>query len=107
MTFRPVGPTRSQLAGSQAGTLSVPQGIYILYGNHGPYYCGLTTKQGLGKRLRDHREDSYADKWDRFLWFGFRRVLLGTDDLVCVISQSWQRLRLEAPRKSFGMLKHC
>lgn len=56
------------------------QGIYILYGNHGPYYTGLTTEQGLGKRLRDHLEDDHQGLWNRFSWFGFRRVLQGVDD---------------------------
>ncbi|MGN8160395.1 GIY-YIG nuclease family protein [Salinisphaera sp. SWV1] len=51
------------------------QGIYILYSNHGPYYTGLTTEQGLGKRLQDHLSDAHADKWDRFSWFGFKSVL--------------------------------
>ena len=52
------------------------QGIYILYGNHGPYYVGVTKKQGLGKRLKDHCMDSHAGQWDRFSWFGFRSVLV-------------------------------
>ncbi len=51
------------------------QGIYILYGNHGPYYVGLTKKQGLGKRLKDHLDDKHFDKWDRFSWFGFQHVV--------------------------------
>ena len=62
--------------GSQAGTLELAdfrmqQGIYILYGNHGALYVGLTRRQGLGKRLKDHLADHLADKWDRFSWFGF------------------------------------
>lgn len=51
------------------------QGIYILYGNHGPYYVGLTREQGLGKRLKDHLTDKHAERWDRFSWFGFQKVL--------------------------------
>ena len=47
------------------------QGIYILYGNLGPYYVGLTRRQGLGKRLKDHLNDQHHGKWDRFSWFGF------------------------------------
>ena len=50
-------------------------GIYILYGDYGPHYVGLTRKQGLGKRLKDHLSDSHAAKWDRFSWFSFGRVL--------------------------------
>lgn len=51
------------------------KGIYILYGNYGPYYVGLTRKRGLGARLKDHLFDKHAGKWDRFSWFGFCRVL--------------------------------
>jgi len=56
------------------------QGIYILYGNHGPYYVGLTKKQGLGKRLKDHLTDGHAHQWDRFSWFGFCAVLARKDE---------------------------
>jgi hypothetical protein len=55
-------------------------GIYILYGNHGPIYVGLTKEQGLGKRLKDHLTDELGGQWDRFSWFGFRIVLKGRDD---------------------------
>lgn len=51
------------------------QGIYILYGNYGPHYVGLTRKQGLGKRLKQHLTDNLADRWDRFSWFGFCETL--------------------------------
>ena len=52
-------------------------GLYILYGNYGPHYVGLTSR--LGVRLRDHRTDRHADHWDRFSWFGFRQVLKETN----------------------------
>jgi hypothetical protein len=66
--------------GANAGTLKVAdfrfqQGIYILYGNYGPYYVGLTRAQGLGKRLKDHLTDGHEKYWDRFSWFGFGAVL--------------------------------
>jgi hypothetical protein len=51
------------------------QGLYILYGNYGPHYVGLTQKS-LGKRLKDHTLDKHAGKWDRFSWFGFRPVMV-------------------------------
>ncbi|MEJ0078935.1 MAG: GIY-YIG nuclease family protein [Alphaproteobacteria bacterium] len=54
------------------------EGIYILYGNLGSYYGGLT--KHLGYRLRDHQRDKHKKKWDRFSWFGFRTVLRGKDD---------------------------
>jgi hypothetical protein len=62
------------------------QGIYILYSDYGPYYVGLTEKQGLGKRLKDHLGDDHRERWDRFSWFGFRKVLAGRDDHgVCTL----------------------
>lgn len=50
-------------------------GIYVLYDDYGPYYVGLTRETPIGDRLRQHRRDRHADNWDRFSWFGFRRVL--------------------------------
>lgn len=55
------------------------RGLYVLYGNYGPYYVGLTQKQDLGKRLREHLHDHHQGRWDRFSWFGFRRVLKSTE----------------------------
>jgi hypothetical protein len=46
-------------------------GIYILYGNHGAIYVGITGKPGLGDRIRDHISDRLGGKWDRFSWFGY------------------------------------
>jgi hypothetical protein len=54
------------------------EGIYILYGDLGSYYGGLT--KHVGYRLRDHQSDKHAGNWDRFSWFGFRRILKGKDD---------------------------
>src|SRR5438552_2300571 len=47
-------------------------GIYVLYGNYGLYYVGIASR--LGPRVRRHMFDRHADLWDRFSWFGFRRV---------------------------------
>ena len=47
------------------------RGIYILYGDHGPYYVGLAKDSAIGSRLRTHNQDRHKDKWDRFSWFGF------------------------------------
>ena len=71
--------------GQNRGTLRVidarhQKGIYILYGDYGPHYVGLVRGQLLGNRLRQHRSDAHADKWNRFSWFGFRRVLGGADE---------------------------
>lgn len=54
-------------------------GLYILYGNYGPYYVGLARENSLGGRLKRHLSDRHADRWDRFSWFGFRMVLTKRD----------------------------
>lgn len=53
-------------------------GLYILYGNYGPYYVGKATH--LGGRLRAHQEDRHQGRWERFSWFGFRSVLSRRDE---------------------------
>jgi hypothetical protein len=51
-------------------------GIYVLYSDYKPIYvgqCGLGNQQLL-RRLKQHRIDDLAERWDRFSWFGIRRV---------------------------------
>ena len=82
--FRLLGRSGMYLPGLRIADFRFQQGIYILYGNYGPYYVGLTRKQGLGKRLKDHLTDDHADLWDRFSWFGFQSVLKTKDqDGIC------------------------
>lgn len=55
-------------------------GIYILYNGHRMIYVGQAGsgkrgKRFLFKRLRSHRRDVLAGRWDAFSWFGLRRVL--------------------------------
>ena len=50
-------------------------GIYILYGNHGLHYVGLTRNGGLGRRLKAHLTDKHRNEWQRFSWFSFGQVL--------------------------------
>lgn len=52
-------------------------GVYVLYANYRLVYVGQTGKgkQALLHRLRQHRSDDLAGRWDRFSWFGVRRVL--------------------------------
>ena len=78
--FRLIGRRGSNRPGLRLADFRYQQGIYILYSNHGPYYTGLTKKQGLGKRLKDHLSDEHGGKWTRFSWFGFCSVLTGKDD---------------------------
>lgn len=70
--FRLLGRQGVNNPGLKIADFRHQQGIYILYGEYGAYYVGLTRKQGLGKRLKDHLVDDHCDNWDRFSWFGFR-----------------------------------
>lgn len=63
----------------QVADFRYQKGIYILYGNYGPHYAGITRKKGLGQRIKDHLFDRHAGQWDRFCWFGFCTVLKKKD----------------------------
>jgi hypothetical protein len=73
--FRLYGRRGSNRANVLVADFSGQFGIYILYGNYGPHYVGLTRRKGLAKRLKDHVSDKHGPHWDRFSWFGFRSVL--------------------------------
>jgi hypothetical protein len=71
--------------GVNSGTLEMADfrnqtGIYILYGDKGAHYVGLTKRRGLGLRLRDHLSDGHAGCWDRFCWFGFKPLKKQKDE---------------------------
>ena len=58
-------------------------GIYALYSGFELVYVGQTgANTGLFGRLNWHRSDHLADRWDRFSWFGTRRVLATTNELA-------------------------
>jgi hypothetical protein len=52
-------------------------GIYVLYQDHRIVYVGQagSGRKRLFKRLRDHRKDHLANRWNKFSWFGLRRAL--------------------------------
>lgn len=77
--FRVLGRQGKRLPGLRVADFRFQQGIYVIYGNYGPHYVGLTRRQGIGKRLRDHLTDEHAGQWDRFSWFGFQKVLKRSD----------------------------
>jgi hypothetical protein len=77
--FRLLGRRGAYRPGIQIADFRHNPGIYILYGNYGPHYAGLTRRQSLGKRLKDHLGDDHGGKWDRFSWFSFQRVLKAKD----------------------------
>lgn len=78
-SFHLIGRRGSNSGKVQLVDFRMQQGIYILYDDYGPSYVGLTRDQGLGKRLKDHKFDHLAGKWDRFSWFGFRPILTKTN----------------------------
>lgn len=51
-------------------------GVYILYRNEGVVYVGQAGagNNTLFSRLRNHLTDHLADRWDKFSWFGVRKV---------------------------------
>jgi len=65
--------------GLQVADFRDQRGLYVLYGNYGPHYVGLARDRGIGDRLKDHRKDHHRGEWDRFSWFGFRRILTSRD----------------------------
>lgn len=78
--YRLLGRKNSNQPALQVADFRPQAGIYVLYDDYGPYYTGLA-KTAIGNRLRDHTRDEHRDRWDRFSWFGFRRVKSATDRL--------------------------
>jgi hypothetical protein len=54
------------------------RGIYALYAEYDLVYVGQTGAGAdrLFKRLKTHRGDHLAERWDRFSWFGTQWVTL-------------------------------
>ena len=52
-------------------------GLYVLYADYRIVYVGQTGSgdQKLFLRLRQHRNDHLAGRWNQFSWFGVLRVL--------------------------------
>ncbi len=52
-------------------------GVYVLHKAHSIIYVGQAGARNakLFSRLKKHRKDFLANRWDRFSWFGLRRVL--------------------------------
>lgn len=51
-------------------------GLYVLYADYKVVYVGQvgSGKMSLFGRLKQHRRDDLAGRWDRFSWFGIRVV---------------------------------
>ncbi len=77
--FRLLGRLGDRRPGLRLADFRDQRGLYVLYREYGPHYVGLTRQVGMGQRLKDHRSDHHSGEWDRFSWFGFRRVLTSKD----------------------------
>lgn len=50
------------------------RGVYVLYAGYDLVYVGQNNGQELLARLKQHKKDDLAERWDRFSWFGLRAV---------------------------------
>lgn len=84
---------RGKLLGHRKGDMKTEvdfadqRGIYALYAGYDFVYAGQIGKRGLLTRLKEHRSDDLAERWDRFSFFGTRRVLQ-TGELSVVTTAS-------------------
>jgi len=51
-------------------------GVYVLYADYSIVYIGQAgnKNQKLFQRLKQHRRDALAGRWNQFSWFGTRKV---------------------------------
>lgn len=61
-----------QVRQSDPVCLDAQVGVYLLLKSDKVIYAGQTT--ALFERLKDHRRNRFALRWDRFSWFGLREV---------------------------------
>lgn len=68
----------SILGAEQPGAVSVNMtdqaGVYLLHDFRDIVYVGRATEAPLGSRLFAHTRDRLKTRWNRFSWFGFRKV---------------------------------
>jgi hypothetical protein len=56
------------------------RGLYVLYDDYVPVYVGKADRQSIGYRIQLHRESQRkGPRWDRFSWFGLRRINKGSE----------------------------
>jgi hypothetical protein len=55
--FKLLGHRGKNRPGVRVADFRRQSGLYILYGNYGPHYVGLTRADRLGTRLKEHRTD--------------------------------------------------
>jgi hypothetical protein len=77
-------------------------GIYVLYEGHQIVYVGQVGagNSKLFSRLKRHRADHLAGRWDTFSWFGLRKILasgeLSTESLRTTSSKRVSLNQVEA-----------
>ena len=62
-----------QMRDADAVNFSDQQGVYVLHKDRSVVYIGKTN-DSLFERLYSHNKSRKALRWDRFSWFGFRKV---------------------------------
>ena len=77
-------PRNGELLGVKIKALRGPHvnfaeqsGIYVLYADFTPIYVGQANKRLFARLKGHHLHDDLAGRWDRFSWFGFRKVVGG------------------------------
>jgi len=63
-----------QQAGSQEVDFGAEIGVYLLHDGSRVVYVGQVSEPRLSARLGEHTRDRLSGRWDRFSWFGVRRV---------------------------------
>jgi len=46
------------------------EAVYMLHADYAVIYVGVASGTKLGLRLRGHRDDHLAGRWDQFSWYG-------------------------------------
>jgi hypothetical protein len=70
---------------NNATSFSEYAGIYCLYKDTNLIYigeAGLANNSNLFERLKSHRSDYLADRWDKFSWFGRNMSTLSDHDKI-------------------------
>jgi len=49
-------------------------GIYVLYDGYDLVYIGEANSTSMGNRLNYHRKDRLKDRWNKFSWYGIRKI---------------------------------
>ena len=97
---------------SQVINFADQQGVYLLHSWQSVVYVGKTTARegGLFQRLRTHHQRQvWSGKWERFSWFGIRRVseegdMIDGPDVASkeVVSALMESVLIETLRPSFN-----